>query len=211
MADHLPFNLDHITVIAPSLSDGVAHVENQLGVAIPYGGEHPQMGTHNHLLRLGDDCFLEIIAVNPQAQKPSRPRWFGLDTGHGISSSLATWVLKTPDIQGDLLDSYQICGRAIDITRGDLKWKISVADDGTMPMSGVFPSLIQWPAGPHPAASMIDLGCALQSLEILHPEAQAISSAVKERFSDPRVSIIEADHKGLSATIVTPAGLRVLN
>ena len=43
------------------------------------GGEHPRMGTHNLLLRLGDSVFLEVLSPNPDAPPPSRPRWFGLD------------------------------------------------------------------------------------------------------------------------------------
>lgn len=71
--------LDHITVSARSLAEGVAAVELALGVRAPVGGTHPSMGTHNHLLRLGPSLFLEIIAINPEAPAPARPRWFGLD------------------------------------------------------------------------------------------------------------------------------------
>src|SRR5436853_50841 len=71
--------LDHLTVIAPSLAAGVAWVRDVLGIEAPRGGAHPLMGTHNHLLRLGDDVFLEIVAVDPDAPRPSHRRWFGLD------------------------------------------------------------------------------------------------------------------------------------
>lgn len=71
--------LDHLTVIAPSLERGVEHVHRQIGIAMPIGGKHPEMGTDNHVLRLGDDVFLEVIAIDPGAQRPNCPRWFGLD------------------------------------------------------------------------------------------------------------------------------------
>jgi Glyoxalase-like domain len=37
------------------------------------------MGTHNALAQLGDEKFLEIPAIDPEAERPKRPRWFGLD------------------------------------------------------------------------------------------------------------------------------------
>ena len=59
--------IDHLTITAPSLERGAAFVAEALGVALQPGGEHPRMGTHNQLLRLGDDCYLEVIAANPVA------------------------------------------------------------------------------------------------------------------------------------------------
>lgn len=40
---------------------------------------HPQFGTHNRCLGMEDGIYLEVIAVDPEAPPPSRPRWFGLD------------------------------------------------------------------------------------------------------------------------------------
>ncbi|HEX2656226.1 MAG TPA: VOC family protein, partial [Xanthobacteraceae bacterium] len=37
--------LDHLTIIAPSLAEGVDHVRACLDIEMPFGGAHPQMGT----------------------------------------------------------------------------------------------------------------------------------------------------------------------
>ena len=71
--------LDHIAVIAPDLGTGVAWVREALGVEMPAGGKHPEMGTHNRLVGLGPDVYLEVIAVDPEAPRPPHRRWFGLD------------------------------------------------------------------------------------------------------------------------------------
>ena len=126
--------IDHITVAADSLRAGVAHAEAALGVTIPFGGVHPLMGTHNHLLRLGDTLFLEIIAPDPAAGALSRRRWFALDDAKqraelALSPRLATWVVATSDIEASLRQVPHAAGPAITVTRGDLAWLISVPPD----------------------------------------------------------------------------------
>ena len=70
--------LDHITVIAPTLAEGVSHVHEYLGLQVPFGTRHDYMGTHNHRLQLGNGVYLEIVALDPDGAAPDRARWFGL-------------------------------------------------------------------------------------------------------------------------------------
>jgi Glyoxalase-like domain len=51
----MPVTLDHLAIFAPSLTLGRSWIHETLGVVPSPGGQHPQMGTHNELLRLGDD------------------------------------------------------------------------------------------------------------------------------------------------------------
>ena len=152
--------LDHLTVAALTLEEGVAHVERQLGVVVPPGGSHPLMGTHNHLMQLGDGVFLEIIALDP-ATEPKRPRWFALDDAHmrahlKSSPRLMSWVARVPDLATALRDMPLSAGEAVHVSRGTLSWLISVPQDGSMPFDGAFPTLIEWPAGPHPSTRMAE-------------------------------------------------------
>ena len=203
--------IDHITVAADSLRAGVAHAEAALGVTIPFGGVHPLMGTHNHLLRLGDTLFLEIIAPDPAAAPLSRRRWFALDdvtqrAELAVSPRLATWVVATGDIEASLREVPHAAGPAIRVTRGELAWLISVPPDGAMPFDGAFPTLIQWPAGPHPASRMPDLGCSLVALEVAHPETELISQSLRPFLSESRVRFAAAKGTSLRAMIKTPKG-----
>lgn len=50
--------LDHLTVIAPTLAEGVSHVQACLGLDVPFGSRHDYMGNHNHRLRLGGAIYL---------------------------------------------------------------------------------------------------------------------------------------------------------
>jgi len=207
--------LDHITIAADSLAAGVAYAEAALDVKIPFGGAHPLMGTHNHLLRLGDSLFLEIIAPDPAAEPVSRRRWFGLDDPAmraelAAGPRLATWIVATDDIEATLRELPLARGPAIKVTRGELSWLISVPSDGAMPFGGAFPTLIAWPRGPHPASRMPDLGCSLVSFEIAHPDARAIRDALQPHLNDARVQFMPAPHVSLRATIRTPQGERRL-
>src|SRR4051794_29994915 len=69
--------LDHLVVVAPTLGAGAASVRSALGADPRPGGWHDRMGTHNVLLRLGPDVYLEVIAIDPAARPPGRVRWFG--------------------------------------------------------------------------------------------------------------------------------------
>lgn len=197
---------DHIAIVARSLEEGADYVREQLGIVMPSGGRHPFMGTHNQLLSLGDDEFLEVIAIDPDAPKLNHPRWFDLDRFDG-SPQVGAWVVGTPDIATSFDEMH---GRIIDMTRGDLKWQITVRDDGHLPLGGAFPQLIHWPEGAHPASRMEKRSCTLKSFEITHPDALQITQFLDSGFLDPRITISEGE-EAFKAVFETPNGLKTLS
>ncbi len=208
--------IDHITVTAPTLESGAAFVRGVLGVEPQTGGEHPRMGTHNLLLRLGDSLFLEVIAENPEAPAPARPRWFALDTLRADSApALATWVARTPDIRSTLAGSTEALGSIEPMSRGGLDWLITIPADGTLPLNGVAPALIEWPGGVHPAARLTDHGLSLARLELFNPEPARISRLLLSiGLEGPCPIVVLPSRDGqvtcLAAHINTPRGPRVL-
>src|SRR4051812_41644302 len=91
--------LDHLVVAAASLDEGREWCRSVLGAEATTGGSHDGLGTHNVLVSLGSRRYLEVIAVDPVAPSPSRPRWFGLDTDEvrgrlGTGPALVTWVAR---------------------------------------------------------------------------------------------------------------------
>ena len=207
--------LDHITVTAYSLQAGASFVSEVLGVSPQVGGEHPRMATHNLLLRLGDATFLEIIAPNPVARPPSRPRWFGLDSlGPQSPPALSTWVVRTSDIQSAAAGASEALGKIELLSRGAIHWLMTVPADGSVPLDGVAPALIEWRTSVHPAARLEDKGLSLARLELVHPSPTRVDALLSSLGLDAPVTVRAAspgEPARLVAHINTPQGIRTLS
>lgn len=206
--------LDHITITAPTLEAGAALVHSALGVTPQTGGEHPRMGTHNLLLRLGPTLFLEVIAPNPTAPAPPRPRWFALDRLQPDSPpALSTWVARTTDIHASVAAATEALGRVEPMSRGALNWLITIPEDGSVALEGAGPALIQWDTATHPAAGLIDHRLSLEQLAIFHPEPERVQHLLASlKLSAPVVVHTAPAHTPvrLVAHVGTPQGIRQL-
>ena len=208
--------LDHLAVVAPDLAAGVAYVRDCLGLAMPEGGRHREMGTRNHLLRLGEALFLEVIAVDPEAAAPPHARWFGLSDPGRVRADweagrrLRGWVARTDDLDGLLRRHPGLFGDALALSRGSLRWRFAVRRDGAWPEDGALPCPMMWPEGPHPAAAMPDLGCRLEGLTLTHPEPDRIA-ALYRTLGIADAPAVRAGPFGYHAAIATPGGPRVLS
>jgi len=205
-------HIDHLVVTAPTLEQGAAYVENAVGIVPQVGGEHPRMGTHNLVLRLGADVYLEVIAVNPKALPPDRPRWFELD-GSLRQPRLATWVARSNSIHDACTASPVPLGHVEAMTRGQLEWSITLSEDGKLPLQGIAPALIQWRGQAHPAAAMPDMGCALIRVDAFHPEAGLGNRMLESIGFDGVLRMLPAPAgiaPHLVAYIQTPSGPRQL-
>jgi hypothetical protein len=205
-----PCRIDHITVTAPTLESGVEFVRTRLGVSPQPGGRHPRMGTHNCLLKLGDALFLEVIAPDPDAARPLRPRWFELDAMAADGPPrLAMWMARTTDIHASCAASPEPLGEIEPMSRGGLDWLITIPADGSLPFHGCAPALIEWHAQSHPAAGMMDAGCTLERFEIFHPQAARLSRLLAAIGLVDQVTVTRSpdDLRGfVRAAIRTPHG-----
>ena len=201
--------LDHIVVVARTLEEGTSYVEAVLGARLSAGGKHPDMGTHNRLLSLGPGVYLEVIAVDPEAPKPSHRRWFNLDTFSG-PPRMMNWVCQTDDLDAALAGAPPGSGRPVHLSRGDLRWSMAVTSFGRLPFDDASPALISWSGDQHPANRLPDHGYRLTRLDVFHPEADALVAAFPALNGLDRVSVREGPEKRLIATIATPEGNRIL-
>ena len=201
--------LDHLAVVCRSIEEGAAFVERALGTGISPGGKHVSMGTHNALLSLGPDVYLEVISVDPAAPRPDRQRWFNLDN-HAGSPLLANWVCRTSDLAGALDAAPEGTGTPMALARGDLAWRMAVSESGRLPFDGAMPALIQWDTDAHPCKTLPDVGLRLDSLDVLHPEASGLLEVFPALKTLASVTVRHGPGIRLVARISTPGGMRVL-
>jgi hypothetical protein len=205
----MALSLDHLAVAALSLEGG--ELEADLGVSLSPGGQHARMGTHNRLLRLGKETYLELIAVDPAAAPPGRPRWFELDEPAMKARlfrgpRLVHWVAR--------VETTELPPLPIDVgpwerfERGDLSWQLTVRSDGTLPADGVVPSLICWDGRAHPAARLPSLGVSLESLELAHPRSAEVQQQLDLLGLEVRCT--QSPVARIVAHLRTPSGVRTL-
>jgi len=197
--------LDHIAIGCESLEDGCAWVEAALGVRLRPGGQHERFGTHNRLLGLGEGRYLEVIAIDPEAPHIG-PRWFGLDSFAG-APRLVNWICATGDLDADLAAAPVAAGRALALERGDLKWRIAVPEDGSLPLGGGYPTLIEWAAGTHhPSDRLGTCGVRLLEWTVRHPEAEMLRAALAPKLAGAPVTFEVARAPAFRARFSTPKG-----
>ncbi|UFZ02527.1 VOC family protein [Bradyrhizobium ontarionense] len=208
--------LDHITVIAPSLTEGVRHVRDCLGLDIPFGQRHAYMGTYNHLLQLGDTVYLEVIALDPDANSPDRPRWFGLDDQNRVRSDweqgrrLRGWVARTDMIDVITATHGDIVGEKVPLPPADPSFDFAIPDDGSLPLDGAAPSIIDRRGRPRTMATIADLGARLMSLTLEHPDPCAVQALYRDLNIDGGPMVVTGPTLRYRALIETPAGLKEL-
>ncbi|MFZ0963983.1 MAG: VOC family protein [Terriglobia bacterium] len=170
--------LDHLILGIDDLDRGIAWVEQRTGVRAAFGGVHPGRGTRNALLALGPDCYLEIIAPDPEQ---SSPNWFSqVLTLH--EPRLIGWAVHTPHLN-TLAQTAAAAGFPIDgphdgaRARPDgkiLSWKLlRLRDD----RGGLLPFFIEWGRDSvHPAADAPQ-GCMLERFHLESPDASELARA----------------------------------
>ncbi len=205
--------LDHIVIGAASLEQGVRFIQDRLGVDIPPGGKHPDMGTHNRLMRIGEAAFLEVISIDPDAPHPGRPRWFELDEAAMQARlkgepRLVSWVIRSPDIVATAKASAFAVGEVKPFRRDALTWRLTVPEDGRVPGEGVMPHVIEWDCGARPWERMADLGCRLEALIIAYPHPETVEAGLRSLCSKgiAGIHVKQGPAPALAARVFTPGG-----
>lgn len=202
---------------ARTLEEGAKWLQARTGLATVAGGRHALMGTHNRLAPLDAGRYLEIIAIDPQAPPPGRPRWFALDSP-GMRARLESgpalvhWVARTRNIDAARAAAPDLVGEVLDLERGEYRWRIGVPPDGSLPGGGAFPSLIEWKGGRHPAAALPATQCRLERLTLRAPEAGALLVRLRSlglAEAEP-VDVVFGEATGLSAELLSAHGLVLL-
>lgn len=204
---------DHLVLGANTLSEGQMYVQDSLGVLLPKGGQHQRFGTHNAVTRFAGGGYLEIIAIDPDAEPQQRPRWFSLDDIDALAQlksepKLLTWVVNTgshpltdvvKNLQLDESDdpSDPVSNRLPNqltntpMQRDSLHWNMLIPAQGRS-SDLLFPWIIQWPEGRHPSHTMDDLGCELLSIIAWHKQPLNFQQSLQRIQCDQLVTVKNA-------------------
>ena len=190
--------IDHLVFGCDDLQDGTSFLEQTLGVSFSGGGKHTLMATHNRLLKLQDSIYFEAIAIDHEAVQKhgniGRKRWFSLDedrTKERLAQSPRplTWVVAVDDIYDAASKCGYDAGKITAMTRGDLEWMLTIAENGTLVEDGLLPGLIQWPGGRNPANKLPESGTRLQRVILQHPQPDVIGQIIDQLGIDGPVEV----------------------
>ncbi len=207
--------IDHFAVGACTLDQGIAAMQAALGVELSVGSKHDLMSTHNKVMQSGNESFFELIAIDPDAPKPGRTRWFTLDdpiTHKRIAERprALCWVVGTDNLDAIVASSPRELGEIVTFTRGDRSWRLTVPADGHLPGGGLLPAFIEWSPGPHPSTGQQDLGVTLKSVNISHPNPATFTKLLEELNVAHLATVTQGD-AALSFTCASPNGTVVID
>jgi hypothetical protein len=170
--------IDHILLGVPDLQSGVRAFEQATGVTPVYGGKHPNRGTENALVSLGNGVYLELIAPQPQpdAQTDLTRQLAALK-----QPALIAWAARSEDIaalraaltKAGFATGKPTPGARVTPSGTRLEWTTLDTELETAPF------FIQWRASTvHPSASSPG-GCVIKSFEVEDPNAEQLTKLLQ--------------------------------
>ncbi|MEM9198978.1 MAG: VOC family protein [Pseudomonadota bacterium] len=202
-----PWQLDHIVLGARDLASAETVLTAKLGAPPPAHGAHPTMGTHNALWALGGGSYLELVAIDPAAQAPDRPRWFGLDDPAqqarlSDGPVLLAWVVEPRDVDAARAALPEDPGPLERHYRDALHWHLTVPSDGLPRLGGALPHLIAWPDNiTPPGRALPECGLRLDCLSVSLPDPTPLAA-----LPLPETVQVEAGPPGLHARLTRADG-----
>jgi len=199
--------VDHIVLATPDVDDTSDRLATTLRVRAVPGGKHPEWGTRNVLIALGDLVYLEVIGPDRHALPEAPPRPFGLDTLE--APRLATW-----SVRGRALEALVAQARSAGVDLGGVQRRTRRRPDGVLlgwnmtdvdapRADGIIPFFIDWGVTPHPATTS-PRGGTLVGLRARHPDPAGVQAMLRSLGLALEVEL--ADTPELIATLETRNG-----
>lgn len=200
--------VDHLVLSTPDLDEGIGYIEHLLGTEVVPGGRHPDYGTSNALVSLGEHMYLEIVGPDPQRSTARMPVLFRINQVN--EPRLVTWAAKGPKLADTVasartagIDLGEISGGARLRPDGTtLRWRLT--DPYTDRMAGIIPFFIDWGDTTHPAATL-PAQCELLTVNLDHPDAEKAERGL--RAVGVITQVVTSDTARIRATIRTPDGI----
>ena len=181
--------LDHIVFGARSLEEGTNFIEKKLDIKLSEVGYHDFMGTHNRVVKVDKEIYLEVIAIDPSSKSTNQNRWFNLDNPvlqkkSEYSPQMIGYVIETKD--KEILKHF--CS-PIKASRGNYKWNFAMPSlesnffNKELLENGIIPSLINWKSN-KPVHEMKNNQLSLNKIEIEILDSQIQSKKIMDSIGN---------------------------
>ena len=198
--------IDHLVYCVPDLDEAVTRFNDLLGVTPSIGGRHLLKGTKNALINLGNQCYLELLAIDHLNKNITSNRWMGID--YIKEPKITRWAIQSEDLIADqkILKKYNSEMGSIEegqrITKDNktLKWKMTIPLN--KPAVELIPFLLSWKNSSHHPTDKLEAKCSLKSISFYG------NQSLNECFKDLSIAhkIIPMEHSKITATISGPKG-----
>ena len=206
MNGRLMNRLDHVVIAAPDLAQAKLEFEKLTGVMPADGGPHIGLGTRNALVSFSADCYLEIIAPDPEQTLDGT---FGAHLAQLQTLTLLHWAIRTQNLA-------EVAARAAELglAPGPARRTARAAPDGVRlewelmgigghQLGGLVPFYIDWLDCDHPASTAPRVG-GLETFELTLPAGHAALGL----FEPPPIDVAMASRvePGLALRFDSPRG-----
>ena len=216
--------IDHIVVGSSKLEIGTKYVEKILNQKLSDVGYHDTMGTHNRVIKFANDCYLEVISINPSAISSNFDRWFGLD-----NEKINNKISYVPQVIAFVIESNKnnnLYLEPINMKRGKYSWKfyrpnpLLEKEYSGIISSGILPNKILWKSE-RPINEMPKCNFDLYKIEINLMICQKhyfellkdlkINKYVKFNFVNSNINLNNTDFPNLKIQIIDRSTRNIIN
>ena len=103
-----------------------------------------------------------------------------------------------------------IFGNKVSLPPANPAFAFAIPEDGSLPLDGAAPSIIDHQGDPTSMAEIPDLGARLRSFTLEHPNPTPIETLYRELSIDHPPAIVQGLRLRYQAKIETPTGLKLL-
>ncbi len=204
--------IDHLVYAVPDLEASLDWFEHNTGIRPRIGGRHPDRGTRNALLNLGDRRYLEIIAVDEDNHDVPPPRWMGVDDLD--RPRMTRWCIAVPDLDAaaaSMNDYDPGLGQRSEGSRrtpeGDLlRWRMLLPRP--RPRTEIVPFCIDWSASERHPTDGLPRELELLDIRLYHPAPETVRPLLEQLL--PGTNVYLAAAPLISVAVDTPRGALML-
>ena len=127
-----------------------------------------------------------------------------------LEARVRGWVARTDEIDAIISTRGGIFGEKVPLPTVNSSFDFAIPNDGSLPLDGAAPSIIDRRGKPRSMATIADIGARLGSFTLEHPNPAAVEALYRALAVDRPPEIEKGPRLRYRAHIETPAGPREL-